>query len=46
LGIGIIGLFLVAAVSALMMWSGFSMDAFDIEIGGVTWATRDSAART
>lgn len=37
-GIGTIGLFVVAVGSVLMMWSGFSMHAFNTEIGGVTWA--------
>lgn len=37
-GIGTIALFLIAAGSVLMMWCGFSMHAFDVEIGGVTWA--------
>jgi hypothetical protein len=37
-GMGTIGLFIIAVGSALMMWSGFSMRAFDVEIGGVAWA--------
>ncbi len=37
-GIGTIGLFIIAAGSFLMIWSHFSMHAFDVEIGGVTWA--------
>jgi len=38
LGIGAIGLFVIAAGLVLMAWSGFSMHAFDVEIGGVAWA--------
>jgi hypothetical protein len=37
-GIGAVGLLVIAAGSALMMWSGFWMRLFGVEIGGVTWA--------
>ena len=37
-GIGTLAVFLIAAGSFLMMWSGFSVHAFGVEIGGVTWA--------
>jgi hypothetical protein len=36
--IGAIALTVIAAGSALMMWSGFWMRLFGVEIGGVTWA--------
>ena len=36
--IGAIALVVIAAGSALMMWSGFWMRLFDVEINGVTWA--------
>jgi CHASE2 domain-containing sensor protein len=36
--IGAIALVVIGAGSALMMWSGFWMRLFDVEIGGVTWA--------
>lgn len=36
--IGAIGLAVIAAGSVLMMWSGFRLRLFDVEIGGVTWA--------
>jgi drug/metabolite transporter (DMT)-like permease len=35
---GIIALVIIAAGSALMIWSGFRMSLFDIEISGVAWA--------
>jgi len=44
-GIGTIGLFIIAAGSFLMIWSHFSMHAFDVEIGGVTWAPFRSRLR-
>jgi hypothetical protein len=37
-GIGAVGLLVIAAGSALMMWSGFWLRMFGVEIGGVTWA--------
>jgi hypothetical protein len=37
-GIGTLGLLLIAAGSALMWWSGFSLRLFDVKIDGVTWA--------
>ena len=37
-GIGSLALILIVAGSALMMWSGFSLRAFDVEISGVVWA--------
>jgi hypothetical protein len=37
-GIGALGLLLIVAGSLLMKWSGFFVRAFDVEIGGVTWA--------
>src|SRR5258708_9335552 len=36
--IGAIALVVIAAGSALMMWSGFWMRLFGVEISGVTWA--------
>jgi hypothetical protein len=44
LGIGTIGLLLVAAGSGLMVWSGFSMHAFDMKLAGVTWALLGAAS--
>jgi hypothetical protein len=37
-GIGALALALIAAGSALMIWSGFWMRLFDIEVYGVVWA--------
>jgi hypothetical protein len=37
-GIGTLGLLLIAVGSALMWWSGFSLRLFDVKIDGVTWA--------
>jgi hypothetical protein len=37
-GIGAIGLIVIAAGLAIMIWSGFSMRLFGVEIGGVVWA--------
>jgi hypothetical protein len=36
--IGAIALVVMAAGSVLMIWSGFWMPLFDVEIGGVVWA--------
>ena len=36
--IGAIALVVMAAGSGLMIWSGFWMPLFDVEIGGVVWA--------
>jgi hypothetical protein len=36
--IGAIALVIIAAGSALMIWSGFWMRLFDIEVAGVVWA--------
>jgi CHASE2 domain-containing sensor protein len=36
--IGAIALVVIAAGSVLMIWSGFWMPLFDVEIGGVVWA--------
>jgi hypothetical protein len=36
--IGGIALVVIAAGSALMIWSGFWMPLFNVEIGGVVWA--------
>jgi len=36
--IGAIALVAIAAGSVLMVWSGFWMRLFDVEIGGVAWA--------
>ena len=38
LGIGCLALIVIATGSAIMFWSGFSIRAFGIEVGGVTWA--------
>jgi hypothetical protein len=38
LAIGAIALVVMAAGSVLMIWSGFWMPLFDVEIGGVVWA--------
>jgi hypothetical protein len=38
LSIGIIGLVIMVAGLVLMIWSGFSVRLFDIEMSGVTWA--------
>jgi hypothetical protein len=35
---GVIALVIIAAGSTLMIWSGFRMSLFDVEISGVTWA--------
>ena len=35
---GAIALAVIAAGLALMMWSGFWLPLFDVEIGGVAWA--------
>ena len=43
-GIGGLGLLILAAGSALMVWSGFSMHVFDDEISGVTWALLGAAS--
>jgi hypothetical protein len=43
-GIGGLGLIILAAGSALMVWSGFSMHVFDVEISGVTWALLGAAS--
>jgi hypothetical protein len=43
-GIGAIGLFIIAAGSALMIWSGFWMRVFDVEIRDVTWALLGAAS--
>jgi hypothetical protein len=37
-GIGTLGLLLIAVGSALMWWSGFSLRLYDVKIGGMTWA--------
>jgi hypothetical protein len=37
-GIGALGLIVVAAGLAIMIWSGFSIRLFGVEIGGVAWA--------
>lgn len=37
-GIGAIALALIVAGSALMIWSGFWMRLFDVDIGGLIWA--------
>ena len=37
-GIGAIGLIVIAAGLAIMIWSGFSIRLFGVEIGGVAWA--------
>jgi hypothetical protein len=37
-GIGALGLTVIAAGLAIMIWSGFSMRLFGVEIGGVIWA--------
>jgi drug/metabolite transporter (DMT)-like permease len=37
-GIGAVGLLVIAAGLAVMIWSGFSMRLFNVEISGVTWA--------
>jgi hypothetical protein len=37
-GIGALALALIAAGSVLMIWSGFWMRLFDIEVNGVVWA--------
>jgi CHASE2 domain-containing sensor protein len=36
--IGAIALVVMAAGSVLMIWSGFWMPLFEVEIGGVVWA--------
>jgi hypothetical protein len=36
--VGAIALAVIAAGLALMMWSGFWLPLFDVEIGGVAWA--------
>ena len=36
--IGAIALVVMAAGSVLMIWSGFWMPLFDVEIGGIVWA--------
>jgi hypothetical protein len=38
MGIGAIALVLIAAGSALMVWSGFWMRLFDVEVDGLVWA--------
>jgi hypothetical protein len=35
---GVIALVIIAAGSALMIWSGFRMSLFNVGISGVTWA--------
>jgi hypothetical protein len=42
--IGTIGSLLIAAGSALMWWSGFSLRIFDVKIDGVTWALMGAAS--
>jgi hypothetical protein len=37
-GIGALGLIVIAAGLAIMIWSGFSIRLFDVEIAGVAWA--------
>jgi hypothetical protein len=36
--IGAIALAIIAAGSALMIWSGFWMRLFDVEVNGLVWA--------
>jgi hypothetical protein len=43
-GIGAIGLLIIAAGSALMIWSGFSLRLYDVEISGLTWALLGAAS--
>jgi hypothetical protein len=43
-GIGAVAVFVIAAGLALMMWSGFSLRAFDVEISGVAWAILGAAS--
>jgi hypothetical protein len=42
--IGVLGLPLIAAGSALMIWSGFSLRLYDVEISGLTWALLGAAS--
>jgi hypothetical protein len=37
-GIGALSLIVIAVGLAIMIWSGFSMRLFGVEIGGVAWA--------
>jgi hypothetical protein len=44
LGIGCLGLIVIAVGLAIMFWSGFSIHAFGIGVGGVTWALLGAAS--
>ncbi len=44
LGIGTLAVLLIAAGSALMVWSGFSLRLFDVHLSGLTWALLGAAS--
>ena len=42
--IGTLAVLLIAAGSALMVWSGFSIRLFDVHLSGLTWALLGTAS--